>query len=330
MLFGVDISHYQDGLDLTEVAAHGIHYVAAKVSEGDTYQDASWPAFRDAARGCGLVLVGYHYVIAGVDPGAQADTFVGHLGDKTIPAMLDFEANSGGIDVFWAVLDAIEARGVRVRLSYIPRWYWQQIGSPSLVGVPGLVASGYPSTTAGLPEQLYASVTDKYWAPYGGVTPAVLQFTDSATVGSWPSGVDANAFQGAPADFASLLGVSQRKRRNLMQQLPATPIPSDANSDPSAWPQRNYDVGFVGSYSFAFGCQEWPGRSTDPTRGFLYLASWILSDGSLTPVDQVFTTGGKGHTIHDHWPTPAYTAPAKAVGLTLNYAAPGGAYVAES
>jgi hypothetical protein len=121
-----------------------------------------------------------------------------------------------------------------------------------------------------------------------------------------------------------------RKDRAHMQQLPATVMPTDPNSDPAKWPQRSYDVGFLGPYSFAFGCQEWNGRTADATRGFLYLASWILFDGSLRPVDQTFTTAGKGHTIRNHWPTPAYTAPANAVGISLNYAAPGGAYVAES
>lgn len=121
-----------------------------------------------------------------------------------------------------------------------------------------------------------------------------------------------------------------RKGRAHMQQLPATAMPTDPNSDPAKWPQRNYDVGFLGPYSFSFGCQEWPGRTADATRGFLYLASWIMPDGTLRPVDPIFTAAGKGHSIADHWPTPAYTAPANAVGISLNYAAPGGAYVAES
>jgi hypothetical protein len=123
---------------------------------------------------------------------------------------------------------------------------------------------------------------------------------------------------------------SGRKDRAHMQLLPATVTPDNPDADPSSWPQRNFDVGFIGPYAFAFGCQEWFGRDSDVTRGFLYLASWIMADGSLQPVDPIFTTTGNGHTIADHWPTPTFTAPAAAVGMTLNYAAPGGAYVAES
>jgi hypothetical protein len=42
-----------------------------------------------------------------------------------------------------------------------------------------------------------------------------------------------------------------------------------------------------------------------------------------------FTRAGAGQVIFAHNPTRAYGAPDGAVGLTLNYAAPGGAYVTE-
>lgn len=44
-----------------------------------------------------------------------------------------------------------------------------------------------------------------------------------------------------------------------MDQLPATAMPADSDSDPGGWPQRNYDVGFdpaggwEGGFAFAFG-----------------------------------------------------------------------------
>jgi hypothetical protein len=82
--------------------------------------------------------------------------------------------------------------------------------------------------------------------------------------------------------------------------------------------------------AFSFGVQEWAGRSTDPSRGHLSLASWIMADRSLVPVDPVFTREGAGQVIFAHNPTRTYGAPDGAVGLTLNYAAPGGAYVTEA
>ena len=120
-----------------------------------------------------------------------------------------------------------------------------------------------------------------------------------------------------------------------MDQLPPTTTPADADSDPRSWPQRNYDIGFdaaggwEGGFAFGFGAQDWAGRTVDAARGYLSLASWIMADRSLSPVDAVFTQAGGGQVIFAHNPTRGYGAPDGAVGLTLNYAAPGGAYVAE-
>ncbi len=99
--------------------------------------------------------------------------------------MLDFEAGSGDLDNFWAVADAITAAGAHVALSYIPHWYWQQIGSPSLTGVPGLVASDYVEGS-GYASALYPGDDSGFWTGYGGIDPVILQFTDTAQVAGQP------------------------------------------------------------------------------------------------------------------------------------------------
>ncbi|TQF68785.1 hypothetical protein FK531_13390 [Rhodococcus spelaei] len=200
-LYGIDISNHQPGLVLSEVRAEGFDFVFAKVSEGAGYRDPTWPGFRDAARANGLILAGYHYVTLD-DPAAQARTFVDHLGDATVPAMLDFEANSGGIDNFWAVVDAVNALGVPIALSYIPHWYWQQIGSPDLSQVPGLIASHYVGGS-GYASDLYPGDQSDFWAGYGGKSVDILQFTSSALVAG--QSVDADAFRGTREQLVTLL-----------------------------------------------------------------------------------------------------------------------------
>lgn len=118
-------------------------------------------------------------------------------------------------------------------------------------------------------------------------------------------------------------------RRSDMTQLPATRKPDDPNSDPATWEQINYDVDFVAGEGWAavFGVEEFAGRTTDTARGFLRLASWIKPGGVLVPVAPALSTAGTGVVIFDHSPTTAFTAPPDAVGLTLNYAAPGGAVI---
>jgi hypothetical protein len=127
---------------------------------------------------------------------------------------------------------------------------------------------------------------------------------------------------------------AHRKDHQVMDQLPATPTPSDPKSDPKSWPQRNYDVvfdvagGWEGDFAFEFGAQDWGGRTGDDVRGFLYLASWHTPAG-LVPADPAYTIAGGGRAIHAHTPTVSLVAPKGATALTLNYAAPGGAYVSE-
>ncbi|UEM46538.1 lysin A [Mycobacterium phage JuicyJay] len=200
--WGIDISNHQGEMDLNRVKAEGFDFIWCKVSEGANYRDPFWPGNRDKARAAGLILAGYHYVRTG-DPAAQAKTFVEHLGDKSIPAMLDFEDGSGNIEQFWAVKAEIEKLGVQVRLSYIPDWYWERIGKPDLSKVPGLIASEYVSGT-GYASVLYPGNSSNFWKAYGGRTPDVLQFTDRALVAG--KSVDANAFRGTPDKLRRLLG----------------------------------------------------------------------------------------------------------------------------
>jgi hypothetical protein len=61
--------------------------------------------------------------------------------------------------------------------------------------------------------------------------------------------------------------------------------------------------------------------------GYLALTSWITPNG-LVPVAPVFTAAGGGAAIWDHQPTVSVVAPHGATGITFNYAAPGGAYLA--
>jgi len=202
-IFGPDIANFQAGMDLAQVKAEGFDFVFCKVSEGNYFQDQTWPGFRDAARANGLLLAGYHYVRGDNTPDSQADTFVQQLGDKSIPAMLDFEANGGNIDNFWAVLNAIQARGVHVALSYIPHWYWQQIGSPDISTVPGLIQSSYVGGS-GFASALYPGDQAGNWAGFGGRSVDILQFTDKASIAG--HAVDCNAFCGTRDQLAALLG----------------------------------------------------------------------------------------------------------------------------
>lgn len=214
-LYGIDVASYQAGLNLAEVKAEGFDFIIAKATQGSGYVDPSWPSFRDGADANGLILVAYHYVTLDA-AAAQAQNVVGTIGDAGIPVMLDFEAGSGDLDNFWAVADAITAAGAYVALSYIPRWYWQQIGSPDLTGVPGLVASDYVDGN-GYASALYPGDDSDFWAGYGGAEPVMLQFTDAADVAG--QSVDADAYAGTAEELQQLLTTGDEMTPEQAQQL---------------------------------------------------------------------------------------------------------------
>jgi GH25 family lysozyme M1 (1,4-beta-N-acetylmuramidase) len=203
-LWGVDISNNNGAVDLAQVRAEGFDFVACKVTEGTGFKDSYWPRNRDSARANGLILVGYHYVRDG-DPQGQADNLAAWIGDKSIPVALDFEASSGGWANFQTVRAAVERRGMRVALSYVPRWYWDQIGSPDISDAPGLWASAYVNGS-GYASVLYPGDDWKGWQPYGGGTPRILQFSSSGHVAG--KTVDVNAFKGTREELLALLGAA--------------------------------------------------------------------------------------------------------------------------
>lgn len=194
-IFGPDISNNNGVVDIDAVANEGYTFVFAKVSEGASFKDRFWMRTKDWCAQRGLLCVGYHYVKTD-NADAQARNFHDNAGGSV--AMLDFEANSGNINNFWAVVNAFNALGIRVVVSYIPDWYWEQIGRPFIGNIPGLlVRSEY---TSGYPGDNHPN-----WLGYGGKDVGILQWSDKA----WIAGkaLDANAFRGTKEELAGLLGL---------------------------------------------------------------------------------------------------------------------------
>src|SRR5262245_7882162 len=202
--FGLDISHHQDlGLDLAQCRREGIEFVFIKATEGSSFIDPDFGANLAEARAAGQLVAAYHYVRSNASAAAQVAN-VRRAVPLDVSVIPDVEAGSGDIALTRAVVDQLRAAGYEVPLLYLPRWYWQQIGSPSLAGLPPLWSSRYPDKVVGSIADEWADVPASYWAGYGGLGVAVLQFTSSARIaGHQP--LDANAFNGSRAELAALL-----------------------------------------------------------------------------------------------------------------------------
>jgi GH25 family lysozyme M1 (1,4-beta-N-acetylmuramidase) len=196
-IFGPDISNNNGVVNIDAVADEGYAFVFAKVTEGAGFKDKYWARTRDWCAQRGLICVGYHYVKTD-DPNAQARNFRDNGGGPRV--MFDFEANSGNINNFWACVNAFNALGIAVVLSYIPKWYWSQIGSPDISNIPGLlISSNYRAYT----DQV---ASNNGWAQYGGRNPDIWQYTDAQAIAGLR--LDCNAFRGSKEQLAELLGLA--------------------------------------------------------------------------------------------------------------------------
>lgn len=211
-LHGPDISSFQHGVD---VSALTDPFVMLKCTEGTYYADADYPHWLAQAKSSKKLVVAYHFVRSDETPGAQAAWMAQHIIDKSVPVMLDVETEGSSkpsLPFVVQVADSMNAAGLRVRLAYLPKWYWTQIGSPSLVPLGsrgiGLVSSAYPAGSGLEPSAGYLASggdTGPGWASYGGLSPVMWQYTDS---GLEQQRLDFNAFRGTTAELAALLGGS--------------------------------------------------------------------------------------------------------------------------
>jgi hypothetical protein len=156
--------------------------------------------------------------------------FANQLAKAGVPGMLDVETGSGDVNNVRAFLSAAAGFGASVPLLYLPHWYWQQLGSPSLAGLPSLWASSYVST-GGFASAQYTSVGGSNWSGYGGLGVEVLQFTDKASVAGRQ--IDANAYRGGRDQFATLLG-------SAPAPMPPTPPNVGPGPGPSSIPDMAY------------------------------------------------------------------------------------------
>ncbi|MGA6164320.1 glycoside hydrolase family 25 protein [Amycolatopsis magusensis] len=218
VLFGLDISHHQGNRPqswFNQVAAEGCAYVILKATQSSGFVDSRFHENLAKTRAAGMIALAYHYQQAGVSAAAQVAN-IRRVVPRDVPVIPDVEGGSGNIALTREIVRLLQDQNYRVPFSYIPRWYWQQIGQPSLVGLPPLWSSRYPDNAQGSIADEYADVPARYWDGYGGLGVALLQFSSSGRVAGYAP-LDLNAFRGTRQEFAALLS----------SQSTPTPIPTN-------------------------------------------------------------------------------------------------------
>jgi GH25 family lysozyme M1 (1,4-beta-N-acetylmuramidase) len=179
-----DVSSVQGQMQLPSDAAA----IVAKATEGNYYRDSEYAWFKQQAANRSLPFSGYHFLKEEIDPAVQAQYYHNFAGN--VPCMVDVETSGNShptVDQTVAFIQALHGLGGHVWGVYFPRWYWSQVtGDLSRLTALGavIIASNYTNTTMG-------------WQPYGGATPAVLQYTSTP--------IDTNAFNGTAQELADLI-----------------------------------------------------------------------------------------------------------------------------
>jgi lysozyme len=96
-LKGIDVSHYQGGVNWGQVKSAGCAFAYAKATEGTSVTDAQFAANWSGMKGAGLLRGAYHFYRAQQDSTQQAEHFLSvvTLSPGDLPPFLDIEVNDG-------------------------------------------------------------------------------------------------------------------------------------------------------------------------------------------------------------------------------------------
>lgn len=204
----LDLSHYQDGINVGKAVREGFSAVICKATEGYSYKDPCFSEFTSAATEAGAVPGAYHFLRSG-NGAVQAQRFFNRVEDAGGPdgwlCVCDNEA-----DASWATTKAFFAEWDRLSdghplIMYTGAWWWDVSwrGWNGSSLTPYLWHSHYVSG-AGYASTLYQLVPESWWSPgYGGWRSAtILQFSSKASVAG--KTCDVNAFRGTREQLLAL------------------------------------------------------------------------------------------------------------------------------
>jgi GH25 family lysozyme M1 (1,4-beta-N-acetylmuramidase) len=212
-VYGWDASHYDAVPSGARVVSEGFGFMTHKAGgDADDPELAAWWSAMKGQRG--RLLLGAYWVLYPGSASSRADAFLARLdsqcpGWRDGPFILQADCEKWNGDAstvpgkadIKTFCDRLVAKVPKLRpIVYAPQWVYED----SLAGLEyPLWASSYVTGT-GSAAALYPGDSSSRWDAYSGQTPAILQFTSSATIAGQTTS-DANAYRGTPAQLTALL-----------------------------------------------------------------------------------------------------------------------------
>jgi GH25 family lysozyme M1 (1,4-beta-N-acetylmuramidase) len=206
-LFGIDISHWQDAIDWTQVGAAGVQFVIAKATEGRAWDDPMYATYRAGAAAEGIPFTAYHFAkpdLTAGDAVNEADHFVdvAQLGPGDLIPALDIEGTGGLTQeqlTQWILdwLNEVTARlGVRPMVYTSPNGWVNRTGDTTAIADAGYTVLWIAHWNVGLP-----TVPANDWEGNGW---RFWQYTDCASLPGISGCVDADWHAGTTLDDVTI------------------------------------------------------------------------------------------------------------------------------
>ena len=194
MLKGIDISHWQKGIDL---GAIDVDFVIIKATEGNGYTDVMCDTFYQKAKSLGKKLGVYHFARPdlGNTAEAEADWFIKETLGYHKEAMLVLDWESGDLtNVAWAKawLDRVYSKTGVKPVIYMSASVMHGADWSSVVNADyGLWVANYGTNDGTAQESVFNRYPLKYWSFY-----ALWQYTSKGRLNGYNGNLDLNYFSG--------------------------------------------------------------------------------------------------------------------------------------
>lgn len=209
---GIDVSHWDAGIDWPKVRATGQRFMIAKATEGTNYKDDTFKDNWLGAKSAGLLRGAYHFFRCNVDAKKQADYFIDYVravdDDGELPPVLDLETNDGMtkekiVPAAKVWLDRVEAAFGRKPIIYSGQYFLQDyLVQPG--GGPPPWAKDYPLWLAQYPNQYAEGM--KPFLPRGWFNWTIWQYSDKGRINGINAAVDLNIFNGSLEELYKFAG----------------------------------------------------------------------------------------------------------------------------
>jgi GH25 family lysozyme M1 (1,4-beta-N-acetylmuramidase) len=206
-----DIYSGNNGINLS-----GCPAVCIKITQGVGYANPYFGSMSNQGNSKGCFVWGYHLLTT--DDEVKQAKWCMQNNPQNVPIMVDFEYISAYPNTKTQIVNcsrfvnAYRGLGGKVWLVYLPKWYWQQMGSPSTKVLSDLGLMWVSSN--------YTTYSDNGvgWQPYGNppMAPVIWQYTSNGNING-KSPIDLNAFKGTKAQLIQL--ISNGEGGNIMATL---------------------------------------------------------------------------------------------------------------